>query len=93
MRLQRLERNTVDAGCPACHERRGRIVLLTARRLPDGAAVSVEDRPLPCDRCEQVPEQISEVIEPVMEPSTGQAACRWLLDLDQLPFDACQLAL
>jgi hypothetical protein len=44
-------------------------VLLNARRLADGTIVSAEDSPLPCERCGQVPEQIVEVIETVVEPS------------------------
>ena len=66
-RLQRLERNTVDAGCLACRDRRGRIVLLTAERLPDGAVVAVEEEPQPCTRCGQIPEQIIEVVESVVD--------------------------
>jgi hypothetical protein len=66
-RLQRLERNTVDEGCPACRDRRGRIVLLTARQLPDGMVVPVEDPPRPCARCGQVPEQIIKIIESVVD--------------------------
>ena len=70
-RLRRLERTTVDAGCPACRERRGRIVLLTGQRLPDGTLAPVEDEPMPCVRCGQVPEQIIEVIEGI-EPAAAE---------------------
>jgi hypothetical protein len=35
-RLQRLEQHLGDAGCPACCDRRGGIVLVTSRRLQDG---------------------------------------------------------
>jgi hypothetical protein len=70
-RLQRLERNTVDRGCPACRDRRGKTVFLTAEQLPDGTVVAVEDEPQPCARCGQVPEQIIEVIESVVESPSG----------------------
>lgn len=65
-RLQRLERHTVDAGCPACRDRRGRAVLLTARQLPDRTLVSVDEEPQPCARCGQVPEQIIEIVETIV---------------------------
>ena len=69
-RLQRLERNTVAAGCPACRDRRGRIVLRTATPLPDGTVVWDEDEPKPCMRCGLIPEQIIEVVEVVVEERT-----------------------
>jgi hypothetical protein len=62
-RLQRLERNTVDRGCPARRDRRGRIVLLTAERLPEGMVVPVENELCPCACCGQLLEQVIEVIE------------------------------
>ena len=70
-RLQRLERSRVVAGCPACRERRGRTVLLTAQRLPDGTLAPGEDEPQPCVRCGQIPEQIIEIIE-VIEPAEAE---------------------
>jgi hypothetical protein len=66
-RLQRLERNTADAGCPACRDRRGRIVLLRAEQQPDGTVAVVEGEPAPCTLCGQVPKQIIEVVETVVE--------------------------
>ena len=73
-RLQRLERTTVVAGCPACRERRGRTVLWTAQRLPDGTLAPGEpgeDEPQPCVRCGQIPEQIIKVLE-VIEPAAAE---------------------
>ncbi len=70
-RLQRLERNAVDAGCPACRDRRGRIVWVTAQRLSDGTVVAEEAELQPCARCGQVPEQIIEVVECVVDTPTG----------------------
>jgi hypothetical protein len=73
-RLQRLEQRAGGVGgCPACRDRRGRIVLVTAQRLPDGTVVADEDGPQPCARCGQVPEQIIEVVETVVDESTGAA--------------------
>jgi hypothetical protein len=63
---QRLERKTVDAGCPACRDRRGRIVFRTARPLHDGTIGSVEDEPQPCLRCGQIPKQIIEIVEMIV---------------------------
>jgi hypothetical protein len=73
-RLQRLERNTIDAGCPACRDRRGRIVFLTAERLPDGTVAVVEGEPAPCALCGEVPEKIIEVVERVVEAPTSESS-------------------
>jgi hypothetical protein len=70
-RLRRLERTTIVAGCPACRERRGRTVLLTARGLPDGTLAPGEDEPQPCVSCGQIPEQIIKVLE-VIEPAAAE---------------------
>jgi hypothetical protein len=70
-RLQRLERDRVEEGCPACRDRRGRIVWLTAERLADGTVVTVENEPQACTRCGQVPEQIVEVVRAVVGERSG----------------------
>ena len=70
-RLQRLERETVAEGCPACRDRRGRIVWLTAERLADGTVVTVENEPQACTRCGQVPEQIIEVVRAAVGERSG----------------------
>jgi hypothetical protein len=70
-RLQRLERNTVEEGCPACRDRRGRVVWLTAERRPDGTVVTVEKEPPACTWCGQIPEQIIEVVRAVVGERTG----------------------
>jgi hypothetical protein len=70
-RLQRLERNTVAEGCPACRDRRGGIVWLTAERLADGTVVTVEKEPQACTRCGQIPEQIIEVVGAVVGERSG----------------------
>jgi hypothetical protein len=72
-RLQRLERSTVDVGCPACRGRRGPIVFRTGDRLPDGRVLAVQDDPGPCAACSQVPEQIIEVSETIVDERTGPA--------------------
>jgi hypothetical protein len=69
-RLQRLERNTIDAGCPDCRDRRGRIALRIVERQPDGTMVAHSQEPQPCVQCGQIPEQIMEVIETVVETPT-----------------------
>lgn len=72
-RLQQLERYTVDRGCPACRDRRGRVVWVTAQRLPDGTVVVEKTELQPCARCGQVPEQVIVVVEEVAEARTGGA--------------------
>jgi hypothetical protein len=72
-RLQRLEQSIVDAGCLACRDRRGRIMLLTAEQQPDSTVAVVEGKPTPCARCGQVPEQIIEVIELVVDVSISES--------------------
>jgi hypothetical protein len=69
-RQKGLERNTVDAGCPTCRDRRGRIVLRTAEPLPDGTVVWDQDEPQPCQRCGQISEQVIEVIMSAVKSPT-----------------------
>jgi hypothetical protein len=70
-RLQRLEQGTVEEGCPACRDRRGRIVWLTAERLADGTVVTVENEPQACTWCGKIPEQIIEVVRAVVGERAG----------------------
>jgi hypothetical protein len=72
-RLQKLERSQRFAGCPACRHRRV-IVIRTCTPLPDGSVVWDVDKPPPCTRCGKIPEQIIEVILPVVEPGTGPSS-------------------
>jgi hypothetical protein len=66
-RLRRLEKAAPDPGCPACQDRRGLTVLVTATRLPDGTVAHEGGVPAPCVRCGLVPERIiQEVIEVVV---------------------------
>jgi hypothetical protein len=65
-RLQRLEQRVGD-GCPACRDRRGRVVLVTSRSLPDGTVAYPEGEPGPCEHCGVVPEQVIEIVETVVE--------------------------
>jgi hypothetical protein len=69
-RLQRLERNTVDAGCPACRDRRGRVALRIVERLTDGTVAVHAEELQSCVQCGQIPEQVIEVIETVVAPPT-----------------------
>jgi hypothetical protein len=72
-RLRRLEKAVPDLGCPACRDRRGRIVMNRARRLPDGTLTYPEWRPAPCERCGKVAEFVIEVVEPfVGGPELGR---------------------
>lgn len=73
-RLHRLEGHAVARGCPACRERSGQVVLVTYRELPGGAVAPYADGPTPCPRCGEVPEQVIEVIEVVVESREDVAA-------------------
>jgi hypothetical protein len=65
-RLRRLEeRLPAHVGCRACQDRRGRLVLVTSRREPDGSIVPVEDRPTACAECGLVPEFLIVILKPV----------------------------
>jgi hypothetical protein len=67
-RLKRLERGlAADAGCTACRDRRGLVVLVGARQLADGSVVEEEDGPAACARCGEVPEQVLQIVEVVVE--------------------------
>jgi hypothetical protein len=73
-RLQRLERHTtIDRGCPACRDRRGRHVLLDVTRNPDGTITDPDDAPEACPACGKVPEFI---VRAVMSAADEPAFCR-----------------
>jgi hypothetical protein len=73
-RLCRLEQIIrVDHGCPACRLRRGRIVAVESKELPDGAKAPLGDWPMPCTLCGELPEKIVEVVHllPLEAPVEG----------------------
>ena len=80
-RLQRLEQRVIDPGCPGCRDRRGRHVLVNARRQPDGTLTYPDDDyPKSCEQCGEVPEFIIEVVRVVVETREDVArshAERW----------------
>ena len=67
-RLRRLEEagGGRDDGGPACRGRRGRIVMVTSQRLPDGTRAPDGDWPAPCAACGVLPEQTVEIVKPIM---------------------------
>ena len=65
-RLQRLEQQVGDRGCPECRQRRGRTALLLAERLPDGRSRAIGVGPVPCSRCGDVPEQVVRLVKVVV---------------------------
>jgi hypothetical protein len=74
-RLIRLEQKVgVDPRCPACRERCGYTMMVTARQLPDGTTARGSDRPAPCEQCGEVPEQVIEIVRPLVE--TRESAVR-----------------
>jgi hypothetical protein len=67
-RFKRLEGSIGPGpGYPGCRDRTGRVALVGSRRLPDGTTTPEGDRPAPCERCGEIPEQIIEVVEVVVE--------------------------
>lgn len=60
-----------DEGCRACQDRRGLRVLATLRL---GTAAPPDDWPQPCPRCGDIPEQIIEIIEEIVETHERAAA-------------------
>jgi hypothetical protein len=69
-RLRLLEETLAGFGCPECRHGCG-ILYRTSTPLPDGTRVWDVEEPLPCTRCEKIPEQIIEVITPVMDEGSG----------------------
>jgi hypothetical protein len=76
-RLQRLEQRVGEPGCPACRDRRGFHVMVTAERLPDGTLTYPnDDMPKPCEKCGEIPEAITIIMHVVKtrEDMARQAA-------------------
>src|SRR5437868_6127728 len=61
-RLRRLE-GAIPTGCPGCADRRGLYVMVDAS--PEGQA---RNGPRPCERCDEVPEEIIEIKEVIVRP-------------------------
>jgi hypothetical protein len=55
----------------ACAERQGRLVLTSARRLPDGTVVAQGERPAPREACGQSPEFLIDVVETVVDSAAN----------------------
>ena len=69
-RLRLLEETLAGLGCPGCRHRCG-ILYRTSTPLPNGTRVWDVEEPPPCSRCGKIPEQIVEVIMPIMEERSG----------------------
>jgi hypothetical protein len=65
-RLGRLEQKLPNPGCPDCSDRRGRMVLALAHRLPDGSVVLRDKEPEACGLCGVVPEDVVKVIRTIV---------------------------
>jgi hypothetical protein len=70
-RLRRLSRELQPRVCPECRDRKGRLARVVASRSLDGAMVPQNDAPSPCSRCGEVPEQVVQVVEEVVEVRLG----------------------
>ena len=68
-RLKRLEQclGRREGDCPACRDRRGLVVVVGSRRLPDGTTTAKGEWPALCETCGEVPEQLIEIVEAVVE--------------------------
>jgi hypothetical protein len=61
------EESVGPAGCPACHRRRGRSFIRSSHELPDGTRIPHRELPPSCPACGEVPEQIVEIVEVMVE--------------------------
>jgi len=73
-RIRRLEQALPHSGCPACRDRRGRIVMVDSRRRADGTPRHPEGRLAPCERCGQTPEFIIQIVETVVNGAPVEEA-------------------
>ena len=62
-RLRQLEQILPDPGCPACRDRRGRIVFVDAKALADGT-IYAPQQPQVCPICKCRPERLLVEAEP-----------------------------
>jgi hypothetical protein len=65
--LRHLEQRVPEPACPACRDRRGRIVMVDGRLRADGTPRQPDGRPAPCDRCGETPEFIIQIVETVVD--------------------------
>jgi hypothetical protein len=73
-RLRRPEA-AVPVGCRARSDRRRSALLHIHPQNPDGTISSETDDPQPCERCGEVPEEIIEIVDVLVE--THEAASPW----------------
>ena len=62
-RLRKLEESLPDPGCPACRDRRGRVVFAYGKADADGT-VQATERPDACAQCKSMPERVLVEAEP-----------------------------
>jgi hypothetical protein len=79
-RLQRVEQAVPPPGCLGCRDRRGRMLMVTALRLPDGTTSYPDGEPAACTICDSVPEFVIEIVESIAlgadEDSAGPSLAR-----------------
>jgi len=63
-----------DPGCPACRDRRGRIVMVEYQRQREGLVTALEPLPAPCSACGRVAEFVVQVIHPHAEDWTAEGS-------------------
>jgi hypothetical protein len=78
-RLQRLERSAaLDGGCRACRPRRGLTVTVFSAQREDGTIPEPQGMPVPCQRCGEIPEQITHIVEVVVASPAADDRVRGL---------------
>jgi hypothetical protein len=66
-RLRRLEQVVGVDSCPACRDRRGRLVVLRSfHESPNSAVESLGEEPPPCALCGEVPEEVVRIARTVV---------------------------
>jgi hypothetical protein len=83
-RLQRMEQAVAPPGCSGCRDRRGRTVMVRARRLPDGTTTQPDELPAACALCGIIPEFIIVIVEPIVTSADEEQAGASLLSGEYL---------
>jgi hypothetical protein len=61
----------LEGRCPACRDRRGRVVLVSGRLGDDGAVAWKRELPPACAVCGEVSEDIIEIVDQIV-PARGE---------------------
>lgn len=73
--LAKLERRLGAGDCPFCRSRRRDTVLMAAEPLPSETSNALEAYPAPCPRCGNIPEQVIELAEVILDAEARPDLC------------------